>query len=275
MWICSQTLKWAWFLFCDLGKRWQWLQPGTNPYGSSCLWRRHKDWFVFLVSFPIVHWYTIYIFTLLFLLHYPIFYFIFPFKYERSGNTGYLQKCSEACEAFLQCPKTVFFLIMCREWAGRWWLEFHHTNSYFNLVQSYKFCRGTLTLWQKFYLRVLSTQYRSPSMVVLVFFYWLDRKVVTFMSYRIVCIWNFLKQSQHWKWSVIYSTGCLGLFNNALKRFDLPLCPYELSFVCLWKTRHAEVFGGSLISTHVIIILILIDQTVWKLLFTLKFLLKC
>lgn len=38
------------FILWQLGKRRQWLQPGTNTYRSSCLWRRHKDWFVFLVS---------------------------------------------------------------------------------------------------------------------------------------------------------------------------------------------------------------------------------
>jgi len=37
------------FILWQLGKRWQWLQPGTDTYRSPCLWRRHKDWFVFLV----------------------------------------------------------------------------------------------------------------------------------------------------------------------------------------------------------------------------------
>lgn len=52
------------FILWELGKRRQWLQPGTNTYRSSCLWRRHKDWFVFLVSSLYIKIFTLLSFTL-------------------------------------------------------------------------------------------------------------------------------------------------------------------------------------------------------------------
>lgn len=144
-------------------------------------------------------------------------------------------------EYFYSIQKQPFLLCTENVQAGGEW-NFIIWIVTFSLVQSYKFCRETLTSWQKHYLCVLPTQCKSLFIIVEVFFCCLGRKVVTFMSCCIVCIWIFLKQRQRWKWSLIHSTGCLDLFSKCIRRFGLPLCPCEFSFVCL-KTRHAECRG--------------------------------